>query len=84
LTPEQAACFADPAFVAALPATVPPIEDAFTTAARLTGLTALAFVALGVVFTLLLPDTRHHEEMIEAERIRPADQPAGAGSPTAG
>jgi hypothetical protein len=67
LPPEQAACFADPAFVASLPATVEPIENAFTTAAHVTGLTALAFVLLGFVFSLLLPDTRHPEEKVVLE-----------------
>jgi MFS family permease len=64
LPPEQAACFADPAFLAALPQTVGPIEDAFTTAAHLTGYTALGFVILGFVFSLLLPETRHREEQV--------------------
>ncbi|MCU0477443.1 MAG: DHA2 family efflux MFS transporter permease subunit [Chloroflexi bacterium] len=78
LSPEQAACFADPAFVAALPATVTPIEDAFTTAAHVTGFTALGFVTLGVVFSLLLPDTRHREEEVEIdEPVAPA---AAAGA----
>lgn len=67
LPPEQAACFADPTFVAALPATVAPIEDAFTTAAHATGLVALAFVLLGVLFSLLLPETRHREEAVVVE-----------------
>jgi MFS family permease len=66
LPPEQAACFADPAFLAALPTTVEPIENAFTTAAHVTGLTALGFVILGFVFSLLLPDTRHREEEVPA------------------
>ncbi len=72
LPPEQAACFADPAFIAALPQTVGPIEDAFTTAAHLTGLTALGFVVLGFVFSLLLPETRRREEEIAAPGVQPA------------
>jgi EmrB/QacA subfamily drug resistance transporter len=72
LTPDQAACFADPAFIAALPATVGPIEDAFTTATHATGFTALAFVVLGVVFSLLLPDTRHRREEIPVPDAEPA------------
>ena len=84
LPPAQAACFADPAFVAVLPATVAPLEDAFTTAAHVTGLTALAFVVLGVFFSLLLPDTRHREEgvVLDAEPERVAGDP-DAPSPTA-
>ena len=67
LPPDQAACFADPAFLAALPRMVPPIEDAFVQAAHFAGYTALAFVALGVVLSLLLPDTRHGAEPVAAE-----------------
>lgn len=58
LPPEQVACFQDPAFIAALPEVAVQVEDAFVTATRLAGLTAAAFVALGVVFSLLLPRTR--------------------------
>lgn len=58
LSPTQAACFRDPAFLAAIPRTVTPIEDAFVDAARLTGFVAAAFVLLGVVFSLLLPSGR--------------------------
>ena len=75
LTPDQAACFADPAFIAALPSTVEPIEDAFTTATHAAGFTALGFVLLGVVFSLLLPDTRHRKE-----EIPPPDEPAPAAT----
>jgi hypothetical protein len=53
--------------VAALPATVEPIEDAFTTATHVAGFTALGFVLLGVIFSLLLPDTRHREEEVVLE-----------------
>ena len=76
LSPEQAACFTDPTFLASLPATVEPIEDAFTTAAHVAGFTALGFVLLGVVFSLLLPDTRHREETVEVEAPEPS--PAAA------
>jgi MFS family permease len=55
LPPDQRACFGDPAFRAALPAIAAPIEEAFVSATRLTGITAAAFVTLGVVFSLLLP-----------------------------
>jgi hypothetical protein len=58
LPPEQVACFQDPAFIAALPEVAVQVEDAFVTATRLAGLTAAAFVVLGVVFSLLLPRTR--------------------------
>jgi len=58
LSPSEAACFRDPAFLAAIPRTVTPIESAFVDAARLTGFVATAFVLLGVVFSLLLPSGR--------------------------
>ena len=58
LGPDQVACFRDPAFLAAIPQTVTPIETAFVDAARLTGFIATAFVLLGVVFSLLLPAGR--------------------------
>jgi len=58
LPPEQAACFRDPAFLAALPQTVGPIEDAFVTATRFAGFIAAGFVLLGFVFSLLLPTRR--------------------------
>jgi EmrB/QacA subfamily drug resistance transporter len=41
-------------------AVVPAIESAFVDATRLTGFVALAFVLLGVVLTILLPETRAH------------------------
>jgi MFS family permease len=72
LSPEQAACFADPAFLAALPATVEPIESAFTTAAHAAGFTALGFVVLGVIFSLLLPETRRREEGVPEPNAEPA------------
>jgi EmrB/QacA subfamily drug resistance transporter len=77
LTPEQAACFSDPAFITSLPKTVTPIEDAFTTAAHLTGYVALAFVVLGLVMSLLLPDTRHHRE---PEVVEATPEPAAGAA----
>ena len=71
LPPEQAACFADPAFVAALPQAVEPIEDAFANAAQMTGYVALGFVVLGFVFSLLLPDTRRREEPVVLDEPEP-------------
>ncbi|HYO42646.1 MAG TPA: MFS transporter [Candidatus Limnocylindrales bacterium] len=56
LPPEQAACFRDPAFIAALPQTVVPIETAFVDATRLAGFVASGFVLVGVVLSLLLPE----------------------------
>jgi EmrB/QacA subfamily drug resistance transporter len=58
LPPEQVACFADPTFLASLRQTVAPIENGFVDAARLAGFVATGFVALGVVFSLLLPAGR--------------------------
>ena len=55
LPPGQAACFADPAFLAALPKVVTPIESAFVDATRLAGLAASGFVLIGVVLSLFLP-----------------------------
>jgi hypothetical protein len=67
------ACFGDPAFLAALPRMVSPIEDAFVSAAHFAGYSALAFVVLGVVFSLLLPDTRHGSERLVVEEALPAE-----------
>ena len=75
LPPEQLACFSDPAFIAALPQTVPPIEEAFVDATRFAGFTAAGFVLLGVVFSLLLPGRRPHP--IEVE-VAEAGTAAGA------
>ncbi len=58
LPPAELACFRDPAFLAALPNTVKPIEDAFVGATRLAGFVATAFVLLGFAFSLLLPGRR--------------------------
>ena len=63
ISPQEVACFRDPAFIAALPRAAVPIETAFVDAARLTGLVAAAFVLLGVVFSLLLPGGRVHADM---------------------
>ena len=77
IAPDQAACFADPAFVAALPRTVAPIEDAFVSATHLAGYTALAFVVLGVLFTVLLPDTRLGlEPVLAQDGSTPGEPPA--------
>ena len=67
LPPDQAACFADPAFVAVLPRMVSPIEDAFVSAAHLAGYAAFGFVILGVIFSTLLPDTRASLEPVPAQ-----------------
>jgi EmrB/QacA subfamily drug resistance transporter len=56
LPPEQAACFTDPEFIAALPQTVEPIQTAFVDATRLAGFVASGFVLVGVVLSLLLPE----------------------------
>ena len=56
LPPDQVACFRDPAFIAALPETVAPIEAAFVDATRLAGLVASGFVLVGVLLSLLLPE----------------------------
>ena len=58
LPPAELACFRDPTFLAALPSTVKPIEDAFVGATRFAGFVATAFVLLGFVFSLLLPSRR--------------------------
>ena len=52
----QAACFTSPAFLAALPRVVAPIESAFVDATRLAGFVASGFVLVGVVLSLLLPE----------------------------
>ena len=75
---DQETCFADPAFMASLPKMVPPIEDAFVSAAHFAGYTALAFVVLGVVFSLLLPDTRHGSERVAVEEA-PAPEVVAVG-----
>jgi EmrB/QacA subfamily drug resistance transporter len=71
LPPAQAACFADPAFLAALPKTVAPIEAAFVDATRLAGFVATGFVLVGVLLSLLLPEMPAHPA---AEREPIADE----------
>ncbi|HEY5628681.1 MAG TPA: hypothetical protein VIR16_04150, partial [Candidatus Limnocylindrales bacterium] len=67
----QAACFRDPAFLAALPGTVGPIESAFVDATRLAGFVASGFVLVGVVLSLLLPETpgRREHEAVDPDRL---------------
>jgi EmrB/QacA subfamily drug resistance transporter len=79
LPPEQVACFSDPAFIAALPQTVEPIQTAFVDATRLAGFVASGFVLVGVVLSLLLP-----EMPLQPARERdsvPADGEASAPTP---
>jgi hypothetical protein len=58
-------------------AVVPLLDEAFVDAARLTGFVAVAFVLLGLGFSLLLPETRgrdvgeHAEAAVEAEEPEP-------------
>jgi EmrB/QacA subfamily drug resistance transporter len=78
LPPEQAACFRDPAFLAALPRMATPIEDAFVVATRLTGFAATAFVLLGVAFSLLLPSGKRRP--VEAPSGPEAEVAAGSGA----
>ncbi len=76
LPADQAACFRDPAFLAALPRTVAPIESAFVDATRLAGFVASGFVLAGVVLSLLLPATpgRPEQEWAAADR---RERPSG-------
>ena len=76
LAPEQVACFSDPAFIAALPDTVEPIEQAFVDATRFAGFTAAAFVLLGVLFSLLLPARRPHP--VDAPEREPVEAEGGS------
>ena len=62
LSPGEADCFRDPAFLASLSKTAEPIERAFVDATRFAGFAATAFVLLGVLFSLLLPATPPHPE----------------------
>ncbi len=72
LPPEQAACFRDPAFLAALPAAALPVEEAFVDATRFAGFAATGFVLLGVLFSLLLPARREqHGGAGEREGVPP-------------
>ena len=81
LPPEQAACFRDPAFIAALPQTVTPIENAFVDATRLAGFVASGFVLVGVVLSLLLPEmplySPRSRETVPAEAVEVGNIPAG-------
>ncbi len=61
LPADQAACFRDPAFLAALPSTALPVEQAFVDATRAAGLVASGFVLLGVLLSLLLPARSERE-----------------------
>jgi EmrB/QacA subfamily drug resistance transporter len=75
LPPEQAACFRDPAFLAALPQAAGPVEDAFVTATRMAGFVATAFVILGVVFSLLLPSNKPHPVAAQVDATEPRETP---------
>ena len=69
LPPDQVACFRDPAFLAALPRTVEPIQTAFVDATRLAGFVASGFVLIGVVLSLFLPVVAQAErESVEGAR----------------
>jgi EmrB/QacA subfamily drug resistance transporter len=63
LPPDQVACFQDPAFLASLPATAAPVEQAFVDATRDAGFVATGFVLLGVLLSLLLPARPLQERM---------------------
>ena len=77
LPPEQATCFSDPAFLAALPQTVAPIESAFVDSTRLAGFVASGFVLIGVVLSLFLPDMpQPGREAVAVDRAE--GRPAGA------
>jgi MFS family permease len=77
LPPEQVACFRDPAFLAALPQTVVPVETAFVDATRMAGFVASGFVLVGVLLSLLLPEMpRRMEE--EREVVDPDAEGAAA------
>ena len=71
LPPEQAACFRDPVFLAALPQAAVPVEQAFVDATRISGFVAAGFVLLGVAFSLLLPSRLHPAGMVEREVVSP-------------
>jgi EmrB/QacA subfamily drug resistance transporter len=73
LTPQETACFRNPAFLAAIPRTVGPIESAFVDAARMTGFVAMGFVLLGVVFSLLLPSGSAHATAATEPLVRVAE-----------
>jgi len=54
---------------------VPAIESAFVDAARLTGTVAFAFVLLGLLCSLLLPDTREVDERARPLAVAAAPPP---------
>jgi EmrB/QacA subfamily drug resistance transporter len=60
-------------------AVVPPIEAAFVDATRLAGFTALFFVSIGAVMTILLPETRPRPLAIEDEAEETLEEAAAAG-----
>ena len=53
---------------------VPLIDEAFVDAARLTGFAAVGFVLLGLVFSVLLPETRTREMMGDVEGEAPVPE----------
>jgi EmrB/QacA subfamily drug resistance transporter len=59
-------------------AVVPLLDDAFVDAARLTGFVAVAFVLLGLGFSLLLPETRGRDVGERAEAAVEAEEPEAA------
>ena len=71
LPADQAACFRDPVFQAALPAAASAVEDAFVSSTRLTGFAAAGFVFIGWVLTMLLPADigRREEEVPESVTV---------------
>ncbi len=56
-------------------AVVPLLDEAFVDAARLTGFVAVAFVLLGLGFSLLLPETRGRDVGERAEAAVEAEEP---------
>jgi len=72
LTPNEIACFQAPAFIAALPSTALPVEQAFVDATRDAGAVATGFVLLGVLFSLLLP-ARPLQELTAHEPVPAVD-----------
>ena len=79
ITPQQAACFANPSFLSAIPQAVPSVQSAFVDSARRTGLTAAGFVLLGLLFSLLLPSGAPEAATVPLRSAEPAAAPdAGA------
>jgi len=60
-------------------AVVPPIESAFVDATRLAGFTALFFVSIGAVMTILLPETRPRPIAMEEEPEESLEEAAAPG-----